>query len=95
MLMINFYVYELCFNMIYKIHGLCLNFVKNTSCSCFSREVSQIKIHRSYLRTIITQGIWSNWAILSIKHKLCEKLDNNNIIGTFSEIKARKINSMG
>lgn len=76
--------------------GIVLSILLKISVALASAEqFLKIKIHRSYLRTIITQGIWYNLAILSIKHKLCEKLDNNNIISTFSEIKARKINSLG
>ena len=68
------------------------HFVENYSCSYLSG--SFLRLILNYLGTIIIQGIWSNLAIMSIKHKLCEKLDNSNMISIFSEIKKRKRNSV-
>ena len=82
-------------NSSYINGGIALSILLKIPVAHASANFLKIKIHKNCLRTIITHGIWSNLSILSIKHKLCEKLDNNNIISTFSEIKARKINSMG
>lgn len=56
------------------------------------RSFSKLKIIKNYMRTTMTQERLSNLALLSIESDLCEQLDYSDLINSFSEIKARKIN---
>lgn len=56
------------------------------------RSFSKLKIIKNYMRTTMTQERLTNLALLSIESDLCEQLDYSDLINSFSEIKARKIN---
>jgi hypothetical protein len=43
------------------------------------------------MRTMMGQEKLSNLALLSTESELCENLDFNNLINSFAELKARKI----
>jgi hypothetical protein len=53
---------------------------------------SKLKIIKNYLRTTMVQERLSDLAIISIENEICENLDYGDLIATFSEAKARKIN---
>ena len=55
------------------------------------RRFSKLKLIKSYLRSIMSQEIWSRLAILSIEKEMLRELKYKNLISNFASQKARKI----
>jgi hypothetical protein len=55
------------------------------------RSFSKLKIIKNYMRTTMGQERLSNLALLSIESELCENLYFGDLIKSFAELKARKI----
>lgn len=56
------------------------------------RSFSKLKLIKNYLRTSLSQEKMTNLAIISIEHQITDKMDFDDIIETFADIKSRKIN---
>jgi hypothetical protein len=55
------------------------------------RSFSKLKIIKNYMRTTMGQERLSNLALLSIESELRENMDFSDLINSFAELKARKI----
>ena len=55
------------------------------------RRFSKSKLIKSYLRSTMSQEIWSRLAILSIEKEMLRELKYKNLISNFASQKARKI----
>jgi hypothetical protein len=56
------------------------------------RSFSKLKLIKTYMRSIMTQERRSSLAVLSGENSMAQNLDFDDIISSFAEIKARKIN---
>jgi hypothetical protein len=56
------------------------------------RSFSKFKFIKTYMWSTVTQERLSSLAVLSIDSSVAQNLDFNDIISSFTEIKARKIN---
>lgn len=55
------------------------------------RSFSKLKIIKNYLRSTMTQERLTNLAMISIEHRIAEKLEVRDMVKKFSELKARKM----
>lgn len=56
------------------------------------RSFSKLKLVKNYLRTTLSQEKTTNLAIISIEHEIVDGLNLDDVIGTFADLKSRKVN---
>lgn len=56
------------------------------------RSFSKLKLVKNYLRATLSQEKTKNLAIISIEHEIVDGLDLDDVIGTFADLKSRKVN---
>ncbi|XP_029340902.1 uncharacterized protein LOC115033076 [Acyrthosiphon pisum] len=56
------------------------------------RSFSKLKLIKNYLRTTLSQEKTTNLAIISIEHEIVDGLNLDDVIGTFADLKSRKVN---